>query len=34
MKKTLSKEALVREAALWETIKRTVSEQPRKVCHK
>jgi hypothetical protein len=34
MKKAVSKEALDREAAFWEAIKKTVSEQPHKVCHK
>lgn len=34
MKKTVSKEALDREAAFWGAIKRTVSDNPRKVCHK
>ncbi len=34
MKKTLSKEALVKEAAFWSELKKAVKENPGKVCHK
>jgi len=34
MKKTLSKKALVKEAAFWNEIKKVVRENPGKVCHK
>lgn len=34
MRKTMSKKALVKEAAFWEGIKKTVTENPRKVCRK
>jgi hypothetical protein len=34
MKKMVSKDALVKEAAFWGKMKKTVAENPRKVCHK
>jgi len=34
MKKALSKKALVREAAFWDSIKMVLKENPVKVCHK
>jgi hypothetical protein len=34
MKKTLSKKALVKEAAFWTEIKKVERESPGKVCHK
>jgi hypothetical protein len=34
MKKELSKKALVREAALWDGLKKAVKENPGKICHK
>ncbi len=34
MKKTLSKEALVKEAAFWSMISKAAKENPGKVCHK
>ncbi len=34
MKKTLSKEALVKESAFWGDLRRTVKENPGKICHK
>jgi hypothetical protein len=34
MKKAVSKEALDREATFWGKMKRSVAENPRKVCHK
>lgn len=33
MKKAVSKDALVKEAAFWGTMKKAI-ENPRKVCHK
>jgi hypothetical protein len=34
MKKTISTEALVKEAALWEKMKEAVRKHPATVCHK
>ncbi len=34
MKKALSKEALVKEAAFWSDFRKAVKENPGKVCHK
>ena len=34
MKKTLSKKALVKEAAFWADFRKVVRENPGKVCHK
>jgi hypothetical protein len=34
MKKTVSKKALVKEAAFWSDFTRAVKENPGKVCHK
>jgi len=34
MKKTLSREALVKEAAFWATMKKAAKENPGKLCHK
>jgi hypothetical protein len=34
MKKTLSKEALVKEAAFWTGLQKAVRENPGKLCHK
>ncbi len=34
MKKTVSKKALVKEAAFWSDFSRAVKENPGKVCHK
>jgi hypothetical protein len=34
MKKTMSKEALVKEAALWEKMKEAVRKHPATACHK
>ncbi len=34
MKKTLSKEALVKESAFWSEFKKAVKDNPGKLCHK
>ncbi len=34
MKKTMSREALVKESALWERMKEPVAKRPATVCHK
>ena len=34
MKKTMSQQALVKEAALWEKMKDAVQKRPATVCHK
>ncbi len=34
MKKALSPEALAREAALWDRVKKATATRPGKVCHK
>jgi len=34
MKKTMSQEALAKEAALWEKMKEAVRKRPAAVCHK
>jgi hypothetical protein len=34
MKKALSGKALVREAALWDNLKKAMKDNPGKVCHK
>jgi hypothetical protein len=34
MKKTLSKKALVKEAAFWSSFRNAVKENPGKICHK
>jgi hypothetical protein len=34
MKKTLSKKALVKEAAFWKRFSEAVKENPGKICHK
>jgi len=34
MKKTLSKKALVKEAAFWSDFGKAVKENPGKICHK
>jgi hypothetical protein len=34
MKKELSKKALLKEAAFWESLREAVKENPGKVCHK
>ena len=34
MKKTLSKAALVKEAAFWANFRKAVKENPGKICHK
>jgi hypothetical protein len=34
VKKTVSKEALVKEAALWTEFRKAAAENPGKVCHK
>jgi hypothetical protein len=34
VKKTLSKKALVKEAAFWSDFRKAVKENPGKICHK
>jgi hypothetical protein len=34
VKKTVSREALVKEAAFWTALKKAAKENPGKVCHK
>jgi len=34
MKKTLSQKALNEEAAFWDSLKKSIKENPGKVCHK
>jgi hypothetical protein len=34
MRKALSKKALAKEAAFWESFKKVTKENPGKVCHK
>jgi hypothetical protein len=34
MKKTLSAEALAKEAAFWDSLKQSAKEHPGKTCHK
>ena len=34
VKKTVSKEALVKEAAFWMALKKAARENPGKICHK
>jgi hypothetical protein len=34
MKQALSQEALAKEAAFWDNVKKAVAENPGKVCHK
>jgi hypothetical protein len=34
MKKTVSKKALVKEAAFWSDFRKAVKENPGKICHK
>ena len=34
VKKTVSKEALVKEAAFWSALKKAAKENPGKICHK
>ena len=34
VKKTVSREALVKEAAFWMTLKKAAKENPGKLCHK